>query len=167
MAGDNITQLLLSSPVLALSPPRRSHKIVKCYTKIACIQNVTRLNGTENVNDQCKTGHEGPICNVCNEGYAKSITGKCEFCEDSTIPTEMWLLGCAMLFAGLIFFALVMRRLTAERGAVREELARMRNDKKNWFKRSRTAVKIFTSFYQVTSQFEDTLSVRFPEGEFG
>ena len=71
-----------------------------------------------------------------------------------------------MLFTGLIFIALIMRRLKAERGAVGEELARMRNNKKNWFRKMRSAVKIFTSFYQITSQFEDTLSARFPEGEY-
>ncbi|GMH66849.1 hypothetical protein TL16_g04526 [Triparma laevis f. inornata] len=54
-----------------------SEKIEKCYTPKACTQaNVTVEPGKETT--QCAEGHEGPICNVCADMYAKSVTGQCE-----------------------------------------------------------------------------------------
>ncbi|GMH59823.1 hypothetical protein TrLO_g3452 [Triparma laevis f. longispina] len=143
-----------------------SDNIVKCYTESACVHtNVTIMftNGS-NVNDQCNAGHHGPICNICDEDYAKSITGRCDICVNGKeVPIEMYYLGGAGAFVMLVISVLTVRRMMDTKNSAAEELTKMRNDKKNWFKKTRTTIKIFTSFYQVTSQFEDTLSVRFPE----
>ncbi|GMI17565.1 hypothetical protein TrLO_g3910 [Triparma laevis f. longispina] len=142
-----------------------SDKIVKCYTESACVHaNITMESPVISINDQCNVGHHGPICNICDEGYAKSITGRCDICENgSEIPTEMFYLGGAGILVALVISVLTVRKMMDIKHSAAEELAKMRNDKKNWFKKTRTTIKIFTSFYQVTTQFEDTLSVRFPE----
>lgn len=79
------------------------------------------------------------------------------------VPIETYYLGGAGAFVMLVISVFTVRRMMDTKNSAAEELTKMRNDKKNWFKKTRTAIKIFTSFYQVTSQFEDTLSVRFPE----
>jgi hypothetical protein len=116
-----------------------------------------------NIDDQCNIGHHGPICNICNNGYAKSVTGRCDICENgSDIPNEMYYLCGFAVFLSIVICVLAVRKMMDTTTSAAEELSRMRNDKKNWFKKTRTTIKIMTSFYQVTSQFEDTLSIRFP-----
>ena len=69
-----------------------SHNIVQCYTEAACTHpNRTTTAADFNLDDQCKEGHTGPICNVCLKGYAKSVTGECDMCVyESSVPDEMY-----------------------------------------------------------------------------
>ncbi|GMI15398.1 hypothetical protein TrLO_g6728 [Triparma laevis f. longispina] len=145
-----------------------SDNIVKCYTLSACNHTNLTLWGSDlvNLDDQCNVGHHGPICNVCQEGYAKSVTGRCDKCDYGTdiysLPVDMYCVGgvCVVLF--VLAFVHLVKKLAAEEN-VGVEVAKMRNDKKSWFQRMRVGFKIITGFYQVTTQMEDNLNIRFPE----
>ncbi|GMH77019.1 hypothetical protein TL16_g07263 [Triparma laevis f. inornata] len=152
-AGLNITTLPVSPGYWRSST--ESHIIVQCYTPAACIQ----TNG-----EQCRYGHHGPICNVCDQGWAKSITGACEACENgSDMPSEMFALLVVVGICAVLACVVAVKKMMSGQMSAANELQRARHDNKSWIKRMRTTFKIFSSFYQVTSQFEDTLNVRFPE----
>lgn len=68
-----------------------SYNVVQCYAEVACTHpNRTTTAADFNVDDQCTEGHTGPVCNVCKEGHAKSVTGECDVCVNETkVPEEM------------------------------------------------------------------------------
>ncbi|GMI14345.1 hypothetical protein TrVE_jg11238 [Triparma verrucosa] len=135
-----------------------SSNIVKCYTEDSCNQKTNQTNRT-----QCSDGHKGPICNVCDQGYAKDYTGTCEWCKNgSNLPPEMVALIVILSGVAILASVVAVRRMMSGELSAANEIRRARHDNKSWMKRLRTSVKIFSSFYQVTSQFEDTLNVRFP-----
>ncbi|GMI20673.1 hypothetical protein TeGR_g13516, partial [Tetraparma gracilis] len=159
-----------------------SHNIVQCYTEATCTHpNRTTTAADFNLDDQCKEGHTGPICNVCLKGYAKSVTGECDMCVyESSVPDEMYAFVAILGVVTAIILACVRRRIKTkrkkrkERLAAGDELGGIAQEppttlKKHWAARARTKVKILTSFYQIVSQFESVLNVRFPPvfEEFG
>ncbi|GMI20715.1 hypothetical protein TeGR_g3237, partial [Tetraparma gracilis] len=159
-----------------------SHNIVQCYTEAACTHpNRTTTAADFSLDNQCKEGHTGPICNVCLKGYAKSVTGECDMCVyESSVPDEMYAFVAIVGVVTATILACVRRRIKKKRKKRKERLAAgdelgggARRPpvtlKKHWIERARTKAKILTSFYQIVSQFESVLNVRFPPvfEEFG
>ncbi|GMI37858.1 hypothetical protein TeGR_g14131, partial [Tetraparma gracilis] len=159
-----------------------SHNIVQCYTEAACTHpNRTTTAADFNLDNQCKEGHTGPICNVCLKGYAKSVTGECDMCVyESSVPDEMYAFVAIVGVVTATILACVRRRIKKKRRKRKERLAAgdelgggarqpPATLKEHWIERARTKVKILTSFYQIVSQFESVLNVRFPPvfEEFG
>ena len=114
-------------------------------------------------------GHSGPICNVCKPGYVATVTGGCETCKsdgtaiaDVRVPWEFILFLCCL---GLIFI-LVMRKQAKQlrhMTTTEEKLVYLRrNHKRSIIGLLSTKFKILVSMYQVLSQFENILQVRFP-----
>jgi NADH:ubiquinone oxidoreductase subunit 6 (subunit J) len=162
-----------------------SHNLVQCYTADACTHpNATLNSRLLDTDDQCSEGHHGPMCNVCQDNYAKSVTGVCELCVyETAIPDEMFIFLGAVLVLSAIFVTFVRRRNKKKRekklkkapladgddlsasskklNAI-QRLALVKEDKKHWANRIKTKFKILASFYQIVSQFESILNVRYP-----
>ena len=179
-----------------------SYNVVHCYTLDACPQNNDKTANVTfflDVDDQCREGHEGPICNVCIDGYVKNVLGLCDICEDTVVPTNFVVVVIVAVVLSLLVIAAYgrrRRRLAKERSRKSRESnlsrsaasAESSDDKspksvserlhaagmsghnqKSWFQKFRTKFKILTSFYQISSQFESVLNIRFPKAfeEFG
>ncbi|GMI40537.1 hypothetical protein TeGR_g4102 [Tetraparma gracilis] len=155
---------------------------LRCYTEAACTHpNRTTTAADFDVDDQCTVGHTGPICNVCKKGRAKSVTGECDMCTyESSVPDEMYAFVAIVGVVAAVILVCVRRRTRKKRKkrkgglAAGDELGNASRQppvklKKHWIERARTKVKILTSFYQIVSQFESVLNVRFPPvfEEFG
>ncbi|GMI30328.1 hypothetical protein TeGR_g14640 [Tetraparma gracilis] len=153
-----------------------------CYTEAACTHpNRTTTAADFDLDNQCKEGHTGPICNVCLKGYAKSVTGECDMCVyESSVPDEMYAFVAIVGVVTATILACVRRRIKKKQKKRKERLAAgdelggtarqpPQTLKKHWIERARTKVKILTSFYQIVSQFESILNVRYPKAfeEFG
>ena len=68
---------------------KTSNKIVECYTKGACAQNSSKL-GEFDFSIQCKEGHYGPICGICEDSFSMSVAGVCEPCDSEVVvPKRM------------------------------------------------------------------------------
>ena len=156
-----------------------SNKTVECYTSDACKENAANQTIKWELDNQCARGHTGPICNVCREGYSKTVAGVCEECEDTAVPTNMviFFVLASLASLALVYAVFVRPKKKKKKGrkkalsladgersssSVAEELVKMRKDKKNSLNKLRSKFKILASFYQIVSQFESTLSVRFP-----
>ena len=147
-----------------------STDVEKCYNEEACLQlaeNQPTLFQSFNLSSQCREGHRGPICNVCKNGYVASVTGECESCEvngDAAgfhIPTELLVL----LSAVVVIVLLILRRQAQQLRHMdtEEKLMFMRRSKKDSILGAiSTKFKILASFFQILSQFENILQIRFP-----
>ena len=67
----------------------KSTDIRECPVKEACI-------GGNEINQYCRVGHEGPYCNLCEDGYSKDVYGLCRECEtfDKNYSYECWNIDC-------------------------------------------------------------------------
>lgn len=115
-------------------------KVYACPTPSAC------LGGMKS---SCSHGYEGPVCAVCSKGYYRMIN-TCQKC-----PSKKWLIGqISLTFAFLLLVILPLIfgkkiRVTSGRSLTDIVLARL---------------KIFISFYQVTSGTFDAFSyVQWPK----
>ena len=154
----------------------QSHNLVQCYAKDACGHpNRTENEVLVNIDDQCAEGHTGVMCNVCLVGYAKSVTGLCEGCvSETSVPTEMIAFFLCCIFLAAAAFFLIRRRNKMKHMAKEAKLAnndalaaasmerKKKKPKKDFAKRGKTKFKILASTYQIISQFESVLSVRYP-----
>jgi hypothetical protein len=165
---------------------KSSHRLVKCYTESACPQDRIALdklkNSTNSTDSQCALGHQGPRCNVCMKGYAKSIVGLCEACSDNTfqIPRQVIFVFCAIVLIVILCFIgkkslkprkektkLDVFRMKASQEFSRESvhenaLTKANNNRDHWFYRIRTKSKIMLTFLQILTSFETILDIRFP-----
>jgi len=137
---------------------------------------------------QCLTGHHGPLCNLCDDGYVMGVTGVCDFCELTSMRSGNYialiggLIGCAVavFIARRIWLKFVDTAVDQLRGigtvsSVGEEGSDAKMDKlalvrqhhkqyrnKHWIYRAKTQAKILVSCFQIVSQFEFVLNIRFP-----
>ena len=80
-----------------------STDIRQCPTESACV-------GGDNTSEYCATGHKGPYCGVCSDGYSMAgssvATMTCELCDGDTSGTIALMVGgpCVLLLAALLFY---------------------------------------------------------------
>ena len=179
--GVTLETLPLNDGTWRSSP--NSINIETCYTESACLQpdpddNVVETSEISftDTNYQCAEGHEGPICNVCSENYVKSVSGECVVCQPASSRGAAAITFLLILLPFVVFLLVKRRRRKKMEGdenengstrrgdssTIRERLSEMRNSKDGDYKKYRTKLKILTGFYQVTTQMETTLGVRFP-----
>jgi len=161
-----------------------SNKTVECYTKDACEQSQRELYSNNNTagalfnySSQCAEGHFGPICGRCENFYTMSVIGKCEHCNDEVVvPYQMMIFIFLVTLLISVFVYKALQRSKARKQLEAEEaknrgseeststkIVRMRRDKKHWTHKMKTKFKIFTSFFQIVSQFENILQIRLPD----
>ncbi|XP_022793797.1 putative leucine-rich repeat-containing protein DDB_G0281931 isoform X2 [Stylophora pistillata] len=114
-----------------------------CPTASSC------LGSLNSVRKPCNTGYGGPLCEVCNKGYYKSLT-RCTKC-----PSLLWLLAqmAAIAFVIIILIFILVRdeRGAKIKGRTLSDIVLAR-------------LKIVIGFYQVTAGTLDAFSyVQWPE----
>lgn len=78
-----------------------SDTILQCPVSAACEGSSSNSSYGDNL---CRTGHEGPYCSVCKDGYFKEYNGLCEECSASSLPNSFLLLGIiSFIGVGLIY----------------------------------------------------------------
>ena len=108
-------------------------------------------------NWQCTAAYSGPLCQNCADGYArKGLDRPCFLCEEEGLGWPFWmLLIVAVLCAG--FFIVVIYILS--RGASGDAEQR---GVSGFFHQILSLGKILLGLFQVLSQLEFTLELRFP-----
>ena len=69
----------------------------ECPVSKACL-------GGVKTSKYCKEGHEGPYCNLCEEGFSKDVFKMCQKCKASTqniVGTVLTVVGIIVLVAGV------------------------------------------------------------------
>ena len=115
-------------------------KVYACPIPSACLGGMTSA---------CSRGYQGPVCGVCSKGYYRMIN-TCQKC-----PSKKWLIGqisLTFVFLLLVILPLVYgKRLRATTGRSSTDIVLAR-------------LKIFISFYQITSGTFDAFSyVKWPK----
>jgi hypothetical protein len=157
--GANCTVRGITLRTLPLKPSywrssEDSFYIELCKVGDACAQsNVT----AGIIESQCAKGHEGPICNVCSSGYSKDVSGVCKPCDDEVqIPKETIIVFIVLV--GLIAWTIwVLRK--------RRKLKKMvmsSGDSYDVSTSMRVKFKILAAYYQIVTQYESVLQIRFP-----
>ena len=107
--GSTIAELKLKPHWWRLSP--NSAEVYLCERYGAC--NDTRADGgnatatlRSGINGTgCRDGHRGPLCSVCEAGWAKSYDGLCEQCTDEVRERSLGII-VGVLVASLLTAAL-------------------------------------------------------------
>jgi len=132
-----------------------SVNLVRCTTELACPG--TNSTVRDNLDKQCGAGHSGPLCDVCLAGYAKSVSGYCQECDSgASVAGDLFAFAAFILIVAASVAACVVHR--KKKAAERRDEGRVSKR----LKRARTKFKILASSFQIVSQFESVLSVRFP-----
>ena len=120
------------------------------------------------VDQQCAEGHEGPLCNVCQEGFAASVTGICKKCVKGSITNAQLCIFFVVMFL-LVAIALIFgtqRNRNSKDGLAASDQLKQENSrekpKKSIVRKAKTKFKILASTFQIISQFENILGLRFP-----
>ena len=131
-----------------------SRKIELCSVAEACSQANT---SDGNVLFQCTDGHKGPVCSVCEHGFARDVEGVCKRCEGGGIPAKTIVIGLVITCLLLVAVALLRKRRKTKGRRI------MTGKEFEVSSSFRTKFKILTSYYQIVSQYEDVFQVRFPK----
>jgi len=122
-----------------------SKDVTQCYFESACEQldeNQPSFEKPFNLTRQCRSGHHGPICNVCDAGFVKSVSGECKQCvaEDGDVNVP-WQLYALMVTVGVIIFYIVRKQSKhLKNKSAAEQLAHFRRDKVSTLGKIRTKV---------------------------
>ena len=80
-----------------------STDIRDCPVEAACI-------GGNHTTSYCRTGHGGPYCNLCDEGYSKDVFGLCQECQTSTTSLVVSIATMIALGVGFIIAYILWNR---------------------------------------------------------
>jgi hypothetical protein len=129
-----------------------STNIRECPVGSGCTGNSSIAGGS-----MCAEGYQGPLCSVCADGFAKSVTLSCTECSASDFASP-FVIVCVIA----AILALAALRLAKSNGKVKAFMAEsMRFDYAiNDFK---TKMKIMSVFTQCMSQLPSIINVSFPE----
>jgi len=159
--GTNCVERGVTLESLPLKPSywrssQKSYNVVPCKVDVACSQSDVTVS---KLDTQCAIGHSGPLCNVCEKGFSKSMMGVCEACTDSIdLPLE----GLAVVFGCVVVSFVLYRWFRRKREKIIEKV--LGEDDEHDFKRSmKTKFKIMATFFQMISSFEVVLDIRFPK----
>ncbi|GMH93508.1 hypothetical protein TL16_g12646 [Triparma laevis f. inornata] len=188
-----------------------SYNVVKCRKDVACPQepvstieqwanesgvevprNLTADEEEDLLLDasQCEDGHEGPLCDVCKDGYAKSTYSDiCQTCNDKefSVPLPVWILFAVFMFFLFWIIALPLLHKQRKDQRMRSWVSSASSEKvgsnstdflgnikvgnvanfkgatgSRSFRSMQTKFKILMTFYQITGQFESLLVIEFP-----
>ena len=123
-----------------------STTIRKCFSEYWC------LAGNRTGDAQCREGHYGPMCGVCEVGYTMNdYVGLCVACEEGDAAEAKMILGIcfagAMMLIGLVVYS--RRRIMA---FIHEKVPFL----EDWHKHItefRVKAKILLVFFQIVSQY--------------
>lgn len=129
--------------------------ILSCHVAEACL-------GGSDPTTQCREGHTGPYCSVCDEGYTMTTGGICVSCAngDSSIFVALIPIIAFLVFL-LMYYAWVKRHAISNLlNSSNKQLAE--NVPNNRLKSLKTKFKILLAFVQIISQLPTVLNVTFP-----
>lgn len=134
-----------------------SDNVLKCPLKDACL-------GGINAWDQCRSGHKGKYCDVCDDGYVRSADATCRRCSDDSFIAVAIVLP---IIFGLLFFVFVVATVHSEKIKLflsNQILILADKAEKYNLSSLRTKVKIMVTFVQILSQMPSVFGALFPEG---
>lgn len=134
-----------------------SSEVLKCPVQKSCL-------GGSNVAEQCRSGHTGMYCDVCEEGYVHGADGSCSGCEAESFVVVAVVIPVIAFFVLVLFVVVTIHseRIKAYLSAQILILA----DKAEQMNLSslRTKVKIMITFIQILSQMPNVFGALFPSG---
>jgi len=135
-----------------------STEILQCVNKKHCL-------GGANITDMCADGYTGPLCAVCDSGYAAMGSGElltCEQCTGTSIfKIFAWLIFVLVILTAALFVS--FRTLLSE-DSQRSVRSRSASFGKVYEKVTKymPVVKIILSYFQVTGTLGLVYGIRFP-----
>jgi predicted outer membrane repeat protein len=131
------------------------HEIKQCKTSKAC------LGGT-NTSIQCADGYQGPLCDVCSDGFFRSGREECVSCGAGTSYIEVIFAILLLVLIICIFMFWKKKEWLQERF---ESLAEKVDEalEKYELKAYLTKMKILIGFLQILVNIPEVLAVVFPK----
>jgi hypothetical protein len=149
-----------------------SKEILPCLSEDHCV-------GGVELSEICAEGHEGPLCAVCQEGYASTGSGsglECEVCDGSATLTLVVGVVAFLAVIGLFAFRLYKTDGSRRRGVVdaATDAADAAEDVQERVGEKLAAVtdviakyqplaKIMLSYFQIVSGLAFVYDIRFPK----
>jgi len=125
-----------------------------CPYKEAC-------KGGSNTSTQCKKGHEGMYCSVCERGYYQRA-GRCTSCKSSGNELLMTIVPSVLLALILFSYYLYLNR-DKIRDFITKKIVEMADTADQYkFGAIKTKFKIILAFVQIINQLPFVLNVDFP-----
>jgi hypothetical protein len=117
----------------------------------------------------CASGHSGPMCTVCTDGWARSTGLRCETCADGDHAAFVVWLVLIMFALPLVYVALhyckgrssMAHTLEAAQNCVSNLGTKLRVSK-SWYRTTTVKLKILITFLQVLSQIHTVYEIPYP-----
>jgi predicted outer membrane repeat protein len=131
------------------------HVIEPCRLTDVCL-------GGENVSTQCRVGHTGPLCNLCEDGYALGADSKCSPCS-STSSTLPLILGPTLLLLSLLLLLVAYLKRDLLLLTLENLLLSLNKLIAKYHLNSfQTKLKILISFAQILTSLPTLFDVNYP-----
>ncbi|GMH70768.1 hypothetical protein TL16_g05490 [Triparma laevis f. inornata] len=144
----------------------KSSEVIACLSEDHCL-------GGADPDNQCKEGHEGPLCSICKEGFASTGNGmflKCSSCENGDSTTTIIVMTSSFVFVTLLLAILsccCIRKgknddddnITTTRQA---DLHSKVDDVLEYYVHARPYMKIILSYLQVVGGLSFNFDIEFP-----
>lgn len=135
---------------------QESDSILICPIKQAC-------EGGNNTEKQCRTGHKGAYCTVCEDGYSKSSNGLCHSCSDEGNQILLIVIPIIIVLVVVLFLVLFLYRERIKK-YLSDKIVEIAEKAEEYnFSAVKTKFKIIIAFVQIINQFPHVFDVVFPE----
>jgi predicted outer membrane repeat protein len=134
-----------------------STEILQCPLPSSCLGGANTSSTS-----QCESGHQGPLCDVCDQGYTMNSAGSCVKCTTSGRLTTLILAPILILLFLIFVYATMKYRRFIHDFAI--YVTAFLNDKVKAFKLRtvRVKFKILIAFYQIAAQIGPAMSINYP-----
>ncbi|GMH93142.1 hypothetical protein TrST_g13735 [Triparma strigata] len=134
-----------------------STEILRCISKKHCL-------GGANITIMCADGYTGPLCAVCESGYAVMGSGELLTCEQCTGTSIVKIIAWLIFVLVILAAAVLVSFLTSSKD--RQQSIRSRSDSfakaLEKITKYTPVVKIILSYFQVTGTLGLVYGIRFP-----
>jgi hypothetical protein len=149
----------MAQPGLALSEQKGHRPVFACpLQNVSCAGSANKRPGVDG-DWQCRTGSSGPLCQNCDDGYArKGLNAPCFLCKDAPGATGFGFSFAILAIVLIVVGFMVLLRYVAKTQAGDKEVTGV----VAIINKVMSLVKSCIGLFQVISQLEFTLDLSFP-----